>query len=264
MYKSHLWAILGVCVLLVAAACGGGSEAPSTGGETDSAESTAAAEAGEVGSLSGTIQYTGGDDPDTVIDVDADPNCAALHSDPLYTQRVVADDDGNLANVFVYVKSGIKGSYPAPSDPVVLNQEGCQYTPHVFGIQTGQKFVIRNSDETLHNVHATPSGNEEFNQSQPFQNMELEKTFDKVEVMVPFKCDVHPWMSAYGAVLDHPFFAVTGENGSFTIENLPAGTYTVEAWHEDFGAKTMDVTIAADEESDFSFDYAGGDAAAEM
>jgi len=258
MNKSHLWTFFGVCVLLVAAACGGGGEAPTQNGGEPAAPAASAPAVGG-GTISGTIQYTGGDDPDTAIDMNADPNCQALHSEPVYTQRVETDGAGNLADVFVYVKSGISGTYPAPSEPMVLDQQGCQYHPHVFGIQTGQEFIIRNSDETLHNIHATPSSNAEFNQGQPFQNMELKKSFDQVEVMVPFKCDVHPWMAAYGGVLDHPFFAVTGADGSFSIANVPAGTYTVEAWHETFGAKTFDVTVEADGTADVSFDYAGGD-----
>ncbi len=119
----------------------------------------------------------------------------------------------------------------------------------------GQKLVIRNSDPTLHNVHALPSKNEEFNQGQPFQGMELEKTFDQPEVMVRFKCDVHPWMSSYMGVLNHPFFAVSGADGSFSIDGLPAGDYEVEAWHEELGAKTMSVSVAADGTAAANFDF---------
>ena len=138
----------------------------------------------------------------------------------------------------------------------MLNQQGCTYAPHVSGIMTGQTLIIRNSDPTLHNVHALPKNNEEFNQGQPFQDMELEKEFGTAEVMVRFKCDVHPWMSAYMGVVDHPFFATSGADGSFAIEGLPAGDYVLEAWHETLGAQTQSVTVAADGAVDVSFDFA--------
>jgi hypothetical protein len=212
-----------------------------------------------VGSVAGTIRYTGSEDPDGAINMGADPNCQAMHSEPVETQKVVKSADNGLANVFVYLKSGVPArTYPVPAEPVTLDQQGCTYHPHVFGIQTGQKFVVKNSDETLHNIHAVPAVNEEFNQAQPFVNMTLEKTFDRTEVMLPFKCDVHPWMSAYVGVVNHPYFAVTGEHGGFSIKNVPAGTYTVEAWHEVFGKREQEVTVTAGGTADFSFDFGAG------
>ena len=204
--------------------------------------------------IAGTIAYANGDDPDAAIKMDADPICQASHPEAVYSEKVVADG-GGLANVFVYVKSGLTGSYPAPSESVMLDQHGCQYSPHVSGIQVGQMLVIRNSDNTLHNVHAMPELNDEFNQGQPFVDMEIEKSFDKAEVMVPFKCDVHPWMTSYMGVVDHPFFAVSGADGSFSIDGLPAGDYEVEAWHEEFGAQTLSVTVAADGSAEANFDF---------
>ncbi|MFQ5350360.1 MAG: hypothetical protein ACE5EG_07955, partial [Thermoanaerobaculia bacterium] len=177
-----------------------------------------------------------------------------LHTEPVHSQKVVADG-GGLANVFVYVKSGLTGSYTAPAETVTLNQQGCRYIPHVSGIMVGQTLVIKNSDPTLHNVHAMPEANEEFNQGQPFQDMELEKTFDTAEVMVPFKCDVHPWMSSYMGVMDHPFYTVSGTDGAFSIGGLPAGDYEVEAWHEELGSQTLSVTVAADGSAEASFDF---------
>ena len=119
----------------------------------------------------------------------------------------------------------------------------------------GQKIVIRNSDPTLHNVHAVPTINAEFNQGQPFQDMELEKSFDKPEVMVRFKCDVHPWMTSYMGVLDHPYFAVSGTDGAFSIEGLAPGTYVLAAWHETLGEQTQSVTIGPNETVEASFDF---------
>ena len=248
------FSVMAVCALaMIGLACGGGGgEAPAPSAPAAAPEAAPAATGG--GSINGVVTYVNGD-PDAEIKMDADPQCISLHSDAVHTEKVVTDDAGNLANVFVYVKEGLAGSYPAPAETVMLDQKGCLYTPHVAGIMVGQKLIIRNSDPTLHNVHALPKINQEFNQGQPFQGMELERTFDQAEVMVPFKCDVHPWMSSYMAVLDHPYFAVSAEDGSFSIPNLPAGDYVVEAWHEEFGTQTQNVTVAGDGAVDVSFDF---------
>jgi plastocyanin len=246
-------------ILAVAAvsfvACGGGSE------EAAAPEAAAAPApapgGGSTGSIAGTVSYANGD-VDAEIAMDADPVCVSLHPDAVYTQKIVADD-GTLANAFVYVKEGAAGGQAPPAESATLDQKGCMYTPHVSGVQVGQTVVIRNSDATLHNVHAMPANNAEFNNGQPFEGMELEHTFDSVEVMVPFKCDVHPWMSSYMGVLDHPFFAVTGDDGMFSIDGLPAGDYVLEVWHEELGTQEMAVSVAAGAaaEADFDFSPAG-------
>jgi plastocyanin len=252
MNKYRLTVFSAVLLVLVFVACGGGGDDKTV--VEQSAPAPAAAPAAGSGAVSGVVNYSNGD-PDTRIKMDADPVCSGLHSEPVETESVLADA-GKLANVFVYVKEGVTGSYSAPSEAQVLNQEGCKYIPHVSGVMTGQKLVIRNSDPTLHNVHALPEKNEEFNQGQPFQGMELEKEFTTAEVMVRFKCDVHPWMGAYMAVLDHPFFAVSGADGSFEIDGLPAGDYVVEAWHETLGTRTQPVSVAADGAVGVTFDFA--------
>lgn len=252
MHKYRLAKLSVLAVVLAVVACGGGGDTTTVAKE--SAPPPTAAPAAGSGSVTGVINYSNGD-PDAVIKMDADPVCSGLHSDAVETETVVADA-GKLANVFVYVKEGVSGSYPAPGEAHVLNQEGCVYSPHVSGVMTGQKLVIRNSDPTLHNVHALPKNNEEFNQGQPFQGMELEKEFTSEEVMVRFKCDVHPWMGAYMAVLDHPFFSVSGADGSFEIDGLPAGDYVLEAWHETLGTQTQSVSVAADGAVAVTFDFA--------
>jgi len=239
-------------VVLLVACGGGGSDEASAPAATEHETAPVAVAAAGSGSITGLVSYTG-EDTDTEINMDADPQCSSMHEGDVSTEMIVADG-GNLANVFVYVKEGISGSHPAPAEAVVLDQNGCTYVPHISGVQVGQKLIIRNSDSTLHNVHALPENNAEFNQGQPFQNMELEKSFDTAEVMVRFKCDVHPWMGAYIGVVDHPYFAVTGADGSFTIEGLPAGDYVVEAWHESLGVKTTNVTVA-DGAVAVAFDY---------
>jgi hypothetical protein len=138
---------------------------------------------------------------------------------------------------------------------VVLDQKGCRYTPHVLGVQVGQPLEVLNSDPTLHNVHALPTANREFNTGQPLAGMKHTHRFSTREVMVPFKCDVHPWMRAFIGVLDHPYFGVTTADGTFRLEGLPPGTYTVEAWHETLGMQTQSVTIGAKESRDVAFSF---------
>lgn len=247
------WAL--PALVLVAACGGGGEEARAPVSEAQPAPTATAAAPSGSGSIQGVALYQNGD-PDTQIAMDADPVCASLHGDAVHSEKVVHDDAGQLANVFVYVKEGLAGkTFPAPSSPHLLDQVGCQYRPHVSGMMVGQKLIIRNSDPTLHNVHALPTANKEFNMGQPFQGMEIEHTFDQREMMIPFKCDVHPWMASWMAVLEHPFFGVSGENGAFSIQSLPAGTYVVEAWHEELGTRSESVTLAEGESVELSFDF---------
>jgi plastocyanin len=160
--------------------------------------------------------------------------------------------------VFVYVKAGLEGKkFPAPSTPVEITQQGCEYHPHVFGIQVGQKLLIKNEDPTLHNIHARATVNSEFNVGQPNKGMSTTKSFDKVEVMLPFRCDVHNWMNAFAGVLDHPYYAVTGDDGSFKIANLPPGTYTLVAWQEKLGTQTATITVAAKDTKEAAFTFKG-------
>jgi plastocyanin len=197
------------------------------------------------GAVSGRIKLEGTAPPARVIRMGADPICQREGKGA--TSDVLVVGQGNsLQNVFVYVKDGLgTRTFPAPKTPVVLDQKGCRYQPHVFGVQVGQPVHILNSDPTLHNVHAVPKVNTEFNFGQPTAGMKSVKTFDKPEVMVPFRCDVHGWMNAYAGVVAHPFFAVSKADGSFEIKGLPAGTYTIEAWHERLGVQTAKVTVDA-------------------
>ncbi len=245
---------LGLALSILTVACGGGEKtgAPKPQRQASSAGEESAAFGSAT--IRGTATYKNGD-PDSVISMDADPVCASLHGDDVHTERIVHDDRGNLANVFIYVKEGLVGSFPIPPESHVLDQLGCQYRPHVSGMQVNQTLIIRNSDPTLHNVHAMPEINQEFNRGQPFQGMEFEHTFDQREVMVRFKCDVHPWMASYMAVLEHPFFSVSAGDGSYSIERLPAGDYVIEAWHEELGTREQTVSIADGAEAEISFDF---------
>jgi plastocyanin len=161
-----------------------------------------------------------------------------------FSESMVVAPDGGLTNVFVSVTAGLGDRvYAAPTTPVVLDQDGCRYVPHVFGVQVGQPVEVHNSDPTLHNVHAMPKTNDEFNFGQQSTTPPIQRTFDEPEIGVLIKCDVHGWMHAYGNVVAHPFFAVSEDDGTFEITGLPPGSYTIEAWHERLGTQTQQVTI---------------------
>ncbi len=196
------------------------------------------------GTIVGTVTYNGAIPPAKLIHMDADPICYAVNKGNVHMSSIVVGGNNALGNVFVYIKSGLPPThYPATVPEVVINQAGCNYTPHVVGVMPGQKVKFLNPDGTLHNVHVMCQINPEFNASMPDFRKEMEVTFDKPEFMFPVRCDVHPWMQAWMAVMAHPFFAVTAPDGSFAIKNVPAGTYTIEAWHEKLKSQTTTVTV---------------------
>ena len=164
------------------------------------------------------------------------------HKDGLERQPVKVKD-GALADVLVYVKSGIGAPYSAPVEPFLLDQIGCEYHPSMVVVMVGQPLRIRNSDDTLHNIHPRPTINKEFNIGQPRKGMEVTRTFDKAELMIPTGCEVHPWMRAYISVLAHPFFSLTKEDGSYEIKALPDGEYDVEAIHSQLKSATGKVIV---------------------
>ncbi len=189
------------------------------------------------------------------IRMTADPRCQTANPNGA-ERRQIDGKNGGLVNVIVSIKTKVKGTFPPLTTPVLLDQQGCMYTPAVIGLMVGQPLKMRNSDETLHNIHAMPKNNKEFNIGQPVKGLKTQRTFDTQEVMVPFKCDVHKWMNSYAGVVAHPFFAVSGPDGSFTIEGVPAGSYTVEVWHEQAGTKEMNVTVAEGATAEASFTLA--------
>ena len=240
-----------VILALAAAACGGSQSEPAG----PPPPTVSPVDQATAGNIAGRVTFEGTAPKPQPIRMDSDPNCAQQNAGAT-DQPVMAGANGALQNVFVYVKDGLGDlRFPVPSAPVVLDQKGCVYAPRVLGVQAGQPLEIANSDPTLHNVHAVPMTNQEFNMGYPIQGMKHTHTFSTKEVMVPFKCDVHGWMRAWVGVLDHPYFGVTGADGSFTLEGLPPGTYTVEAWHESLGTQTQTVTIGAKESKDVAFTF---------
>lgn len=242
-----------VATILVAIGCGGGSPQQASAKTEAPAAASAAASAQPASETAGnaairiTAKLSGTAPERQAVQMSADPVCQQQHASPVLTEEVVADAQGGLKHVFVYVKEGVAGTFAPPTVAVTLDQVGCWYQPHVFGIQVGQPLEIVNSDTTLHNVNAKPQANTPFNIAQPVKGMKTKKTFAKPEVMVKFKCNVHPWMSAYAGVVAHPFFAVSDEQGAATISGLPAGSYVVEAWHERYGTQTKTVSVGDDE-----------------
>lgn len=250
-----------LALLLITAGCGG-SQPPAAKTEAPAAAPAAAVDPATAATVTGTIKLDGTPPRGRRISMAAEPSCAAAHGSHVPTTEEVVTGEGNtLANVVVYVKSGLSGPAPAPSGSVELDQIGCLYVPRVLAVQTNQNIVIKNSDKTTHNVHPTPANNREWNESQPEGAPPITKTFPREEIAIPVKCNVHPWMKSYIAVIGHPYFAVSDNKGSFTIKNLPPGSYTLEAWHEKFGTQTLQVTVAAKESkaADFTFKVTSGD-----
>jgi hypothetical protein len=262
MKQTKVWLCLTIVLSLLAlgSAC---SKTPESG-TNDAGTTTGKTYSGDVGSIAGSIAYNGTPPAPKKIDTSADPVCGQRNPN-LSTEDTVVNN-GKLANAYVYIKDGAAtdgtkiGDYTwtPPSTAAVLDQNGCHYRPHVLGVMTNQKISITNSDPTQHNIHPTPKNNPEWNQTQPNGAPPIEKSFARAEILVPVKCNQHPWMKAYIGVSKHPFFAVSGEDGSFTIKGVPPGTYTVAAWHEGGATgteKTMQVTVAANAaaKADFAF-----------
>jgi plastocyanin len=208
--------------------------------------------------ISGTVVFNGTAPTLRPLAMDADPECAKKHSGPVPSDLLVLGNGNTMGNILVWVSKGLPAgkTYPAPNTPVVIDQHGCQYKPHVMGIMVGQPYKILNSDGILHNIHTLPKINPSFNKGMPATVKEATTSFDKPEPVFHIKCDVHPWMSAYLAVFTHPFYSVTATDGKFTISGLDPGTYEITAWHERLGTQTATVTVAANETKTQDFKFA--------
>jgi plastocyanin len=246
--KTKLWTAVWSAPLFLGlvslAGCGGNKEATT---EQPAATAPAAAPAATpidpatAASISGSVKFDGAAPKAAKIDMSQDPNCKGAN-----TAENVVVSDGHLANVFVYVKDGLGSrAFDAPKDPVTLTQSGCKYEPHVLGVMTGQTIKIVNGDPTTHNIHPTPKDNREWNESQAPSAAPLEKTFAREEVLLPVKCNQHPWMRMFVNVVKNPFYTVTGPDGKFEIKGLPPGDYTIAFVHEKLGEQDQKVTLAA-------------------
>ncbi len=265
--QTKVWLVLAIALSLLAlgSACGGGGGTTNTVSNSGGgADANAAPYSGPTGTITGVVSYNGTPPAAKKIDTTADPACGKANPNLMTDDTVVTD--GKLANAFVYIKEGnVEGgkkvgdyAWSTPTTAVQLDQKGCHYSPHVMGVQTNQKISITNSDQTQHNVHPTPKLNQEWNQTQANGAPPIEKSFTRAEVLIPVKCNQHPWMKAYIGVMRTPFFAVSTQNGAFEIKGVPPGTYTVVAWREggvNGTEKTMQVTVPASgsAKADFAF-----------
>src|SRR6266568_8222692 len=210
------------------------------------------------GGVTGTVKLDGTAPHQRPIDMSKEPSCAAIHKDhPVTTENVVAGADGGLANVVVYISEGWSGGEVTPSSQPVFDQRGCQYQPHVLGLDANQHFKVTNSDQTSHNIHPMPkpgSANHEWNKSQPPGAQPIDAAWASEEVAIHVKCNIHPWMSGYMVVVKTPY-GVSDDKGSYKIENLPPGNYTLTAWQETYGTQTQKVTVAAGKPATANFSF---------
>jgi hypothetical protein len=249
MTRCFFHAVL-VCVVTFAVAGCGSKE---TG---ESSSTVASVDPSTAGSITGTVTLEGTPPASRPIDMSASPACAQANPTPVIPPTVVTSANGALADVVVYVKSGLGNyRYDTPTDTAILAQNNCMYEPHVLALMTNQPFAVQNNDPTMHNVHPMPKHNRQWSNSQPSGSAPLRQSFANPEFAMPVLCNVHPWMRAIVFVFDHPYFAVTSTTGTFELKNLPPGTYTIEAWHENYAAQDQAVTIGAKEAKAISYRF---------
>lgn len=209
-------------------------------------------------SITGTVTFAGKAPTLRPLAMDAEPVCLKKHPGPVPSEMLALGSGNTMGNIMVWVSKGLPAgkTWPAPKTPVTLDQNGCLYKPHVMGIMVGQPYKILNSDGIPHNVHTLPKINKQFNRAMPATLKEVTTTFDKPEGLFQIKCDVHPWMTAYIGVFNHPFYSVTATDGKYTISGLDPGTYEITAWHERLGTQTASVTVAANDKKTQDFKFA--------
>lgn len=210
------------------------------------------------GTIGGKVRFVGKKPAPKPIDMDQDPQCAKLHGQTVYDDPVSVSPDGALANAFVWIKHGLDGKkFETPAGPAIIDQRGCWFGPRVMGVRVGQTFKVLNSDPVTHNIHPLAETNREWNQSQAPGAEPLTRTFATTEVMIRVKCNIHNWMRAWVGVVDHPYFAVTGEDGRFQLKNVPPGNYTIEVWHETLGRQEKQINLDQSGRIDAVFEFKG-------
>lgn len=213
---------------------------------------------GHVGSIKGTIRFAGKKPVAKLIDMSEDPACVEAHKVKAYDESLLVSRDGSIANAFVYIEKGFEGkTFETPTTPVVIDQRGCWFRPRVMGIQTGQPLQVVNSDPVTHNIHPMAAVNREWNHSQGPGDEPILRKFPKTEVMIPVKCNIHSWMHTFIGAVDNPYFAVSGEDGSFTLPKLPPGTYTLAVWQEKLGTQKKQIEVTEGHDSVASITYKG-------
>jgi hypothetical protein len=221
------------------------SAAPAPSAAAEPAVSYFKVDGATAGSITGTVRYSGKKPARKLIDMCEDPACVEAHHGKAFDESLVVGANGALANAFIYVKAGLEGKhFEVPAIPVTIDQSGCWFRPRILGIQTNQILQVTNSDPVTHNIHPMAEMNREWNHSQGPGDAPLSRKFVKPEVMIPVKCNIHSWMHAYIGVVDNPYFAVSKEDGSFEIKNLPPGTYTLAIWQERLGTQEQQVTVS--------------------
>ena len=252
-------------LVFAAALIAGCKSKPAESSTAPAATTTAAAPAAPVftvdaatdGTISGTVKYTGVRPKPKPIDMSSDPSCVAAHKGKAYDESLIVGAKGGLGNAFVFIEKGLEGKHFAvPTAAVTIDQAGCWFRPRVLGLQTGQTLDVVNSDPVTHNIHPMATVNREWNHSQGPGDPPMHRTFSKQEIMIPVKCNIHGWMHAFLGVVDHPYFATTTDDGTFTLPNLPPGTYTVTAWHETLGRQSTTITVAASGKAEANLSFA--------
>lgn len=261
MHHFRYFALLVVAATITFGCGGGETKAPE---KAAAPEAPAKAAAGKMvdpstaGNVSGQVNYSGEAGKKARIRMNADPTCAASHSSPVYAQDMEINENGTLEWAFVWVKQGLEDyQFSPPGEPVELDQEGCVYHPHVLGVEAGQNLKIVNSDNTTHNINPSPANNRDWNVSQSPGQDPILRSFARQEVMIPVKCNVHPWMRSYIGVVGHPYFSVTGTDGHYELKGLPPGEYTIEVWHERLGTQDQKVTVETGKDTSIDFNYGG-------
>jgi plastocyanin len=208
------------------------------------------------GSVSGTVKYDGAKPKPKLIDMSSDPACVAAHKGKAYDESLEVGAHGGLGNAFVYIEKGLEGkNFAVPGASVTIDQAGCWFRPRILGMQTGQTLDVVNSDPVTHNIHPMATVNREWNHSQGPGDPPMHRKFTRQEVMIPVKCNIHDWMHAYIGVVDNPYFAVTKDDGTFTLPNLPPGTYTLTVWHETLGKQSTTITVAASGQAETHLEF---------
>ena len=262
MRGKPIFVVFGVVPLAAAIVSCGGGEQPKETGVPGAASIGKPIDKATAGSVTGTIKLDGTPPKMKVINMAAEPACAKVHTQPAMTQDAVLGKNSALQNAVVYLKGDFSAyAFETPATPVVIDQSGCMYSPHVIGVGVGQPLRVTNSDPVTHNIHPMPKNNREWNQSQVPGSAPIMESFAREEIAIPVKCNIHPWMKSYVAVSSTPYFQVTGTDGSFNLTNVPPGAYTLAVWHERYGMKEQTVTIGASESKVVNITFAATSAA---